>query len=61
MLLSARCFGRRLRNREIDQQHRILRRQRLGAVKVIERAFVIAFGHERVAIVHQTASVARAL
>ena len=51
----------KFRNGEIDQQHGILWRKLLGAMKTIESAGEIAFGHQRVAIVHQPASVARAL
>ena len=62
MLLRCRALvGGIFGNGEIDQQHGILWRELLGAMKTIESAGEIAFGHQRVAIVHQPASVARAL
>ena len=54
--LLCRIFG----NGKVDQENRILRRELLRAMKIIERAGVIPFGHQRVAIVHQSASVLRA-
>ena len=39
--LIRRVFG----DRQIDEEHRILRRERERAMKIIERASEIAFGH----------------
>ena len=53
--------GRFFGNREINKEHVIVGRELLRAMEIIKRAFVIAFGHQSVAVVHQTASIARTL
>src|ERR1051325_3194022 len=55
--LLRRVFG----NGQIDEQDRILRRDHESAMEIIERAVEIAFGHERVAVIHEPARVLRTL
>ena len=62
MLFGDSCLSERaLNDAEIHGEERVVGRKSLSAVKVIERAIVVAFRHQSQSVVHQASSVARTL